>query len=237
MTTGAPLTDATRVQLAATGDVGAFVSLYQTYLPVARRVAERRIGCPDQANDVAHDAFVWLLSGRWRLSPHDVQADGRIDKFVSTIVRYAALHARASRRSITEVSLDGPPTGDDTRTDWAWHPALMTQADPLPALIRRERRILFRAALAKLSPNDRAILRLRFVEQLTWPEVAARRGQSPNYMDRAYARIIDRLADHLGVPRPRLAQIRTRIHAHDNRKAHALTRRRLRKQRQKRVVA
>ena len=48
--------------------------------------------------------------------------------------------------------------------------------DPMETVVSREEHSTIRAAMAKLSPRDRAILWLREVEQLTYEEIAGRTG-------------------------------------------------------------
>jgi RNA polymerase sigma-70 factor (ECF subfamily) len=71
-------------------------------------------------------------------------------------------------------------------------------ADPAPAPAERLAAAdLARAALERLSEEDRSLFRLHEVDQLTWEEIARRRGSSPDALRIRLARALARVRHQL----------------------------------------
>lgn len=69
---------------------------------------------------------------------------------------------------------------------------LADQDDPF---VESERRLLLRSICASLSDHDRDLLRMRFVEELSQPEIAARMDSSQKQVSRALERLLASLRE------------------------------------------
>ncbi|MCC6555262.1 MAG: sigma-70 family RNA polymerase sigma factor [Polyangiaceae bacterium] len=153
--------DARAIQRLCDGDDGAVAELYDRYGPVAYGLALKIVRDEPEAEDVVHDAFVAVVERAAQYRPER----GSVAAWLVTTVRNLALdrtRRRSRRAQITEEELrhepaDGPP--DPELVAWA----------------ARERAAV-RAALAQLSPAQRATLEIAFFEGLSYPEIAEREG-------------------------------------------------------------
>lgn len=98
----------------------------------------------------------------------------------------ATRHYRATgmRQVGREAGLDGV-TGADL-------PAPESD-EPIPRALAGERRAAVETALTRLSPEDQAVVRARNFEGLSFVDIGARLGQSPDAIRRAWARAVLKL--------------------------------------------
>jgi RNA polymerase sigma-70 factor (ECF subfamily) len=169
------------VTAAARGDRRAFAELVESESTMAYRVAYGILGGHAEAEDAAQDAFIRA----WRDLPTLRDPDRWSAWFRRLVVRSALDRAKGSRRRPT-VPLDsieghdGEPRGLDLLGPVAGHDALLR-------------------ALAGLSPDDRAVIALRFGADLAVPDIATALGiplgTAKARVSRAVARLRARMGD------------------------------------------
>ena len=89
--------------------------------------------------------------------------------------RLAAVHRRHRRskaRSVTREEANAF-AWPDTSAQLMVHSLLGTDPTPRHALLREEQRRHLHAALQELAPTDREILMMHYLEELSFPEIAA----------------------------------------------------------------
>lgn len=97
--------------------------------------------------------------------------------------------ARATATAFTPASLDAPSPSGGTAGD--------RLADPVDVADGVLMRAAVRAEVARLTPRERAILRLRFVEERTQSEIGEAIGVSQMQVSRLLAGLLDRLRERL----------------------------------------
>jgi RNA polymerase sigma factor (sigma-70 family) len=151
-----------------------------------RIIALRSLGDPDAAQDVAQETIARALraiaAGRLR----DRRAIGG---FVRGIARHViADELRQRHRTVAldpELSI---PSGE---------------ADPLDALVHAEQVAAVHDAMQRLSPGDRRIIELSFVDGLTPAAVAERLREPPVRIRKRKSRALERLREALPGLHPR----------------------------------
>ena len=176
-----PALDPDTLRRFAAGDESAFSAVYRRYARPMFTVALQVVGRPELAADAVQQAFVQA----WRAAP-SYAAESDIAPWLFTITRRAAIDAwRKERRHAV---VDPPEELADPATDG-------------PSLERSWEAWQIRKALDELPVDERAVVRLAYVEGLTHSETADRLGipigtvKSRTY--RAYRRLSELLA-HLG---------------------------------------
>lgn len=141
---------------AATRDA-AFRRLADQHLEASYRLACAILGNPAEARDATHDAFVQAWR-KWSTLRDPRLFEHWFDRIVVNTCRNRL--KRASRWQIQQLY-------DDVATQ---------PGDPMGTLLDRE---VLSAALAKLSPDHRVVVALRFYRDLTIEEIARRLGIRP----------------------------------------------------------
>ena len=184
---GRPLEDVELIERARDGDVRAYGDLVERYRDIAFRTAYLIARNAADAEDAAQEAFVkaYYALGRFRTQ----------SPFRPWILRIVANEARnrlrsARRREGLALRLAGDrPPGD-------------AAPSPEAAALDRERQEALLAALAGLRGSDREILTCRFLLDLSETETAEalgiRRGTVKSRLNRALARLRERLPEGLG---------------------------------------
>lgn len=170
------------------GEVDAFALIVGRYHARGLRVAMHLLGDADEAEDAVQDAFVraYRHLGSYRPCP------AGDDKFGAWLLRIVVnqCRTRAARRA-RYARFDTEPA---TRLE---HPDV--DADIAAA----ERRTDLAQALAKLGPEQREAVVLRFAEELSYDEMAAITGVGVSALkmrvQRACTRLRALLAEHLHV--------------------------------------
>jgi RNA polymerase sigma-70 factor (ECF subfamily) len=147
------------VRRARAGDDAAFSALVEAYQTPIYNLCYRMLGDPAEAEDAAQEAFLRAYS---QLATYD---PGR--SFKTWLFAIANHHCidRLRKRRLTWLSIedDLPP-----------HPALQEQGPgPEEANVRREQSEAMQALLARLSPDDRAVIVMRYWHDLSYEEIAA----------------------------------------------------------------
>lgn len=168
MTLGA--SDAALLQAMRSGDERAFETLFSRHYPRVYGVALRITGSPEDAEEIALDAFV-------RLHRRGLDDDANVAGWLYRVVTNDALNAVRSRRR---------------RHGWLHRfaraePSRPAEADPFDLVAGRDDARSVRAALERLPERQRAALALR-AEGLSYVEVASALGIRPGSVGTILAR-------------------------------------------------
>ncbi len=143
-----PRTDETLIQAVSGGDTHAFEVLYYRYRDWVVRLACRYADHHDDALDVLQETFAYLL----RKAPH-LHLSARMTTFLYPVVKHLALDARAKRGRLNPRETLPEPEAPAVRQD-----------DPLRTELAQ--------VMASLSDDQREIVLMRFVDDLTLAEIA-----------------------------------------------------------------
>ncbi len=165
---------AATVALAGAGDEAAFTQLVAAYHPDMARVAFVVCGDRGLAEDAVQAA--WLVAWRKLRSLRDVD---RVRPWLLSVTANEARQiVRRRRGPVVEIDVEAP--GDP-------------RGDPVAGI----ERIDLRRALARLSPDDRALLAMRFVTDLRSDELGAALGTSASTARTRLCRVVDHLRREL----------------------------------------
>lgn len=147
------------------GNEAAFRELVGELKPLIISVISRTIGSGSDVDDVFQTVLISVWNGATGWQP----AKGRVSTWVASIARNRAIdHLRKASRAAamrerfsTETALLAPVSSGPTAED---------------DLVRQEARQVTRRALRELSPEQRQVIELAFLEGLTQVEVAQRAG-------------------------------------------------------------
>ena len=172
---GTNRTDAVLVQAAKAGDATAFGELYERYRDAIYRFCLARTGTSHDAEDLVGDVFVKAMQSLDRYQDRGLP----FAAFLYRIARNAAIdRARTLKQPL---SVDGLVT----------EPA-STQNVELEAAFAVERSILL-AALARLKPEHRDVIVMRFIEGYAALEVAKLLGKTEGAIRTLQHRALERL--------------------------------------------
>jgi RNA polymerase sigma-70 factor, ECF subfamily len=165
---------ASTVALAGAGDEAAFAQLVATYHADMAKVAFMACGDRELAEDAVQSA--WLVA--WR-KLHSLRDPERVRPWLLSVTANEARQILRRRHGpVFECHVEVP--GD-------------ARAEPSDGI----ERVDLRRALAHLSPDDRALLAMRYVMDLSSDELAAAVGTSPSTARTRLCRVVDRLRKEL----------------------------------------
>jgi RNA polymerase sigma-70 factor (ECF subfamily) len=167
-------TVASTVALAGAGDEAAFARLVATYHADMARVAFAACGDRELAADAVQSA--WLVA--WR-KLRTLRDPSRIRPWLLAVTANEARQILRGRHGPV-VEIDVETTGDP-------------RGDPSAGIERLD----LRRALAHLSPDDRALVAMHYVVDLSSDELGAAVGASPSAARMRLSRIVDRLRKEL----------------------------------------
>ena len=170
---GSP-TVASTVALAGAGDEAAFAQLVATYHADVARVAFVACGDRELAEDAVQSA--WLVA--WK-KLHSLRDPDRVRPWLLSVTTNEARQL-LRRRHGPVVEIDATLPGD-------------AREDPSTGI----ERVDLRRALAHLSPDDRALLAMRYVVDLGSDELGTALGTSPSTARTRLSRVVDRLRKEL----------------------------------------
>jgi len=175
------LTDRDLIAAASKGQVAAFVSLVDRYRDMRTRFAMRMLGEYDAADEALQTAFVRAFQTIGRYKDAD-----RFEEWLFRIV-INECRTRALRRTVQSPR----PSGEvDALADWR------------AAVAGNEDGADVQRALDQIDPINREAFVLQYVEELTYPQIAALTGVSvitlERQVDRACARLRELLPDRKG---------------------------------------
>lgn len=164
--------------LAAQRSPRAFDPLYSRYVDRVYRYLYSRLGSRQDAQDLTSQVFLAALEGLPRYRPQ-----GHFAAWLFSIARHKA--ADHFRRRGSEIPLD---------------PALEMAAaddDPATGALRAEARQALRAQIGRLTADEQELLRLRFVSELSFAEMARLLGGKEEAVKKRVYRLLARLEDQL----------------------------------------
>lgn len=161
--------DVDLIQRAARGDRDAFDRLVDRHYATVYRFLRTIVRDPSTCEDALQETFLAV----WR-SAATFRGDATPRSWLLTIARNAAMRQYRRRAGEPEPS-DLDPLDDDVASleDLGLAAGWGSLADPEAAAIRGEERALIARALEALDPEDRRVLVLRDLEQMTGDEAAA----------------------------------------------------------------
>ncbi|MGQ9523252.1 MAG: RNA polymerase sigma factor [Armatimonadota bacterium] len=159
-------TDEELAQRSQAGDADAFAELMRRHQASVFRIAYHMSGSPDDAEDLCQECFLKLHS----VLPKYDRRLPFYPWFYRLTVNVCLEFARRKRSQPGWASLFSPRGQADQGGPVAELPS--TAPTPEDELMTREQRRELLQALASLSPNYRAILVLRYLEGLSYKEVA-----------------------------------------------------------------
>ena len=165
---------ASTVALAGAGDEAAFAQLVAMYHADMARVAFVACGDRNLAEDAVQSA--WLVA--WRKLGSLRDPDRIRPWLLSVTVNEARQLVRRRHGPVVEIQVELP--GD-------------ARGDPSTGIERLD----LRRALAHLSPQDRALLAMRYVVDLDSDDLATALGTSPSTARTRLCRLVDRLRKEL----------------------------------------
>ncbi|HTX79688.1 MAG TPA: RNA polymerase sigma factor [Longilinea sp.] len=164
---------------AAKRDPGAFEPLYLRYVQPIYRYLYSRIGRQAEAEDATAQTFLAALEALDRY-----HHDGHFVAWLFTIARCKAVdHFRAQGRQAPLEDADGIPGG----------------ADLLQSVVQTERKAALAALIAALPEDERELIRLRYVAELSFAEIGHLLGCSADAAKKSLYRLLARLQSQLEV--------------------------------------
>lgn len=166
------------IERAALGEADAFAELAAEYRPLAQRTALSLLGDRDAAEDVAQEAMIRLQS-----SLAGFRGEAELGSWLHRITLNLSYdHLRLARRRREEVSLREARSAAEPAGE-----------DPHRRLDTERARLALHDALDRLSEDQREVLVLRFVSDLSYAEIAritgAPEGTIASRIYRALARL------------------------------------------------
>jgi len=147
------------VQKASQGDTGAFGKLYDTYLDTVYRYVYYKVGAQAEAEDLTSQVFVKA----WEAMPRYQWREIPFSHWLMRLARNAVIdHYRTAR---VHGELDEELVSQDP--------------DPQGHYLLGERARYLEAAIRQLPEDQRAVIVMRFIEEMDYAEVAAIMGKSP----------------------------------------------------------
>jgi RNA polymerase sigma-70 factor (ECF subfamily) len=164
-TSATPDTDLLRALRA--GDAQAFAALYRRHQGPLYRFALLRCGSAGVAADVVQEAFMGLLTERFRFDP----LRGQLQAFLFGVARKLILKLEESRRRHvalpSQAACEEEDSGDDPGFDLP-----LDDGGPLARLLDNEAAEQVRRALAHLAPHYRDVVILYEMHELSYAEIA-----------------------------------------------------------------
>jgi RNA polymerase sigma-70 factor (ECF subfamily) len=189
MTSPQATSDAELLRQVRAGTASAFAELYRRHQGPLYRFALLRCGSPDTAADVVQEAFMGLLTERFRFDP----LRGQLQHFLFGVARNLILKIEESRQR--QVAL--PDSGED---DEAELELADEAAGPLARLLENEAAEEVRRALALLPAHYRDVVILYEMHDLAYAEIAqvcqVDIGTVRSRLSRARTALAARLAAH-----------------------------------------
>jgi RNA polymerase sigma-70 factor (ECF subfamily) len=178
------------VVLAQRGDQAAFGSLYEQYAPLVYRFLRRRLDGDDEiVQDLTEDVFVKVYE--------------KLDRYVERGLPFTAWLYRIAHNHLVD-HLRALPRMSTTTLDAV---AEVPERTATAAFSRVLDRQSLEPALARLTPEQRQAVELRFIDGMSVAETAEAMGRSDEAVKKLQARALANLRRHLAPP----AAARTRV--------------------------
>jgi RNA polymerase sigma-70 factor (ECF subfamily) len=151
------------------GAADAFAALYRRHQGPLYRFALLRCGSEAAAADVVQEAFMGLLTGRFRFDP----LRGPLQAFLFGVARNLILKLEEGRRRhVALPSLDAAQDGAQDGDEDAELEMPLDDGGPLARLLDSEAAEQVRRALAHLAPHYRDVVILYEMHELSYAEIA-----------------------------------------------------------------
>ena len=171
------------VVLAQQGDQTAFASLYEQYSPLVYRFLRRRLDGPDEiVEDLTEDVFVKVYE--------------KLDRYVERGLPCTAWLYRIAHNHLVDYLRSLPRMTASSLDEVAEVPERAATAAFSRVLDRQS----LEPALARLTPEQRQAIELRFMEGMSVAETAATMGRSDEAAKKLQARALANLRRHLAPP-------------------------------------
>jgi RNA polymerase sigma-70 factor, ECF subfamily len=168
------------VSRAQQGDQMAFASLYEQYSPLVYRFLRRRLDGSDEiVEDLAEDVFVKVYE--------------KLDRYVERGLPFTAWLYRIAHNHLVDYLRSLPRMSTHSLDDVAEVPEVAATAAYGRVLDRQS----LEPALARLTPEQRQAIELRFMEGMSVAETARTMGRSDEAVKKLQARALANLRRHL----------------------------------------
>ncbi len=158
--------------LAAQGDPGRFSELYRRHVHLVHSVAYARLGDRAVAEDITAETFRRALRALPRYEPRGIPFRAWLMRICTNLVKdERERRVRAARYAVTAAD---PPVSADVSAEI-------------------DARATLQALVEQLAPDRRAVLELRFAEDLPVAEVARRLARTPGAVKQLQRRALDDL--------------------------------------------
>ena len=155
--------DSILVEHAIAGDEGAFAQIVERYTPRVYRFCMRLLGSSDRAQDATQETFVkaWKHLDR-------IDTEKPLAPWLFAIARNASIDLERKQRSFPFSLLPAMPDGTDRIAE------TLPDPEPLPDEVfeRKQLGVQMQEALARRPARERALLSLRYEEELSFEEIA-----------------------------------------------------------------
>jgi RNA polymerase sigma-70 factor (ECF subfamily) len=173
------------VSKAQQGDQTAFASLYEQYSPLVYRFLRRRLdGSDEVVEDLTEDVFVKVYE--------------KLDRYVERGLPFTAWLYRIAHNHLVDYLRSLPRTSAHSLDDVAEIPEVAASAAYRQVLDRQS----LEPAMARLTPEQRQAIELRFLEGMSVAETAATMGRSDEAVKKLQARALANLRRHLSPTAP-----------------------------------
>jgi RNA polymerase sigma-70 factor (ECF subfamily) len=167
------------------GDQMAFASLYEQYLPLVYRFLRRRLDGSDEiVEDLAEDVFVKVYE--------------KLDRYVERGLPFTAWLYRIAHNHLVDYLRSLPRSQAHSLDEVAEVAEPQTTADYSRILDRQS----LAPALARLTPEQRQAIELRFMQGMSVAETAATMGRSEEAVKKLQARALANLRRTLSPAAP-----------------------------------
>ena len=171
------------VILAQQGDQTAFASLYEQYSPLVYRFLRRRLDGGDEVvEDLTEDVFVKVYE--------------KLDRYVERGLPFTAWLYRIAHNHLVDYLRTLPRQYASSLDEVTEVPERAATAAFSRVLDRQS----LEPALARLTPEQRQAIELRFMEGMSVAETAAAMGRSDEAVKKLQARALANLRRHLAPP-------------------------------------
>jgi RNA polymerase sigma-70 factor (ECF subfamily) len=173
------------VSRAQQGDRTAFASLYEQHSPLVYRFLRRRLdGADEIVEDLTEDVFVKVYE--------------KLDRYVERGLPFTAWLYRIAHNHLVDYLRSRPRTSASS-LETVGDVAERSSGAAFSRVIDRQS---LEPALARLTPEQRQAVELRFMEGMSVAETAATMGRSDEAVKKLQARALASLRRHLAPPAP-----------------------------------
>jgi RNA polymerase sigma-70 factor (ECF subfamily) len=168
------------VSKAQQGDQAAFASIYEQYSPLVYRFLRRRLDGSDEiVEDLTEDVFVKVYE--------------KLDRYVERGLPFTAWLYRIAHNHLVDYLRSLPRTTAHSLDEVAEVPEVAAVAAYRQVLDRQS----LEPAMARLTPEQRQAIELRFMEGMSVAETAATMGRSDEAVKKLQARALANLRRYL----------------------------------------